>query len=231
MEKKIITVDIVSDIVCPWCWIGKQYFDAAVKAFPNNAGPDIDVQVNWRPYMLDAGIPAEGMPYSEYMKAKFGTGRSDKFKAMREHLEAAAGDAGIAFHFDDIPMRPNTLKAHLLIKWASGQGKAHAASGALFKAFFQDLRDVGDNKVLAEIADDIGMDGKLVTELLETGRDVDKIKVELAYFQKLGVTSVPTFIYNGTFAVSGGQPPEAHQKALEKASTIAAKDIMTVLNP
>ena len=229
MNEKTVIVDIISDIVCPWCWLGKQYFDQAVAATPG-----IDVQINWRPFMLDADIPAEGMPYSDYMKAKFGTGRSDKFKAMREHLEAAAGDAGIAFHFDDIPMRPNTLKAHLLIKWASkngdGQGKAHAASGALFKAFFQDLKDVGDNTVLAGIADEIGMDGKLVTELLETGRDVDKIKAELSYFQKLGVTSVPTFIYNGTFAVSGGQPPEAHEQALQKASTIPAKDIMTMLN-
>jgi len=225
MSKKTVIVDIVSDIVCPWCWLGKQYFDQAVAATP-----DIDVQINWRPFMLDAGIPAEGMPYSDYMKAKFGTGRSDKFKAMREHLEAAAGDAGIEFHFEDIPMRPNTLKAHFLIKWASGQSKAHAASGALFKAFFQDLKDVGDNKVLAGIADTIGMDGKLVTDLLETWRDVDKIKAELVYFQKLGVTSVPTFIYNSTFAVSGGQPSETHINALEKASTIPAKNIMTVLN-
>lgn len=229
MSKKIVTVDIVSDIVCPWCWLGKQYFDKAVAA-----SPDTEVQINWRPFMLDAGIPEEGMPYPDYMKAKFGPkngdGRSDKFKAMREHLETAAGAAGIEFHFDDIPMRPNTLKAHLLIKWAAGQGKAHAASGALFQAFFKDLKDVGDNNVLAAIADDISMDGKLVTELLETGRDVDKIKAELAYFQKLGVTSVPTFIYNGTFAVSGGQPPEAHEQALKKASTTPAKDIMTVLN-
>ncbi|MCF6275194.1 MAG: DsbA family oxidoreductase [Robiginitomaculum sp.] len=220
-----VTVDIISDIVCPWCWLGKQYFDVAVKA-----SPDIDVRVNWRPFMLDAGIPETGMPYQDYMKAKFGTGRNDKFKAMRAHLETAASDAGIEFHFDDIPMRPNTLKAHLLIKWAAGQGKAHEVSGALFKAFFQDLKDVGDDIVLTGIANDIGMDGKLVKELLETGRDVEKIQTELAYFQKLGVTSVPTFIYNGTFAVSGGQPAEAHINALEKASTIAAKDIMTVLN-
>jgi len=89
---------------------------------------------------------------------------------------------------------------------------------------------VGDNTVLAGIADEIGMDGKLVTELLETGRDVDKIKAELSYFQQLSVTSVPTFIYNGTFAVSGGQPSETHINALEKASTIPAKNIMTVLN-
>ena len=225
MPSKTVTIDIVSDIVCPWCWLGKRYLDSAL-----TASPDIKPQRNWRPFMLDAGIPETGIPYPEYMKAKFGTGRSDKFKAMRAHLEAAAGDVGIEFHFDDIPMRPNTLKAHLLIKWATGQGNAHAASGALFKAFFQDLRDVGDNDVLADIANDIGMDGALVRELLETGRDVDKIKAELAYFQKLGVTSVPTFIYNGTFAISGGQPAAAHKDALQKASTIEAKDIMNVLN-
>ncbi len=225
MSKKTVTVDIVSDIVCPWCWLGRQYFDKAVAVAPN-----IDVQINWRPFMLDAGIPEKGMPYSDYMQAKFGTGRSDTFKAMREHLEQASGAAGIEFHFDDIPRRPNTLKAHLLIKWAAGQSKAHAASAALFQAFFQDLRDVGDTEILADIATEIGMDGKLVIELLETGRDVDKLKAELAYFQQLGVTSVPTFIYNGTFAVSGGQPPNAHEQALQKASTLSAKNIMSVLN-
>ncbi len=225
MPSQTVTIDIVSDIVCPWCWLGKQYLDAALLDTP-----DIQVQINWGPFMLDANIPEAGMPYPEYMKAKFGTGRSDKFKAMRAHLESAAGDAGIEFHFDDIPMRPNTLKAHLLIKWAAGQGKAHMASGALFKAFFQDLKDVGDTKVLADIANEIGMDGALVSELLETGRDVDKLKAELAYFQKLGVTSVPTFIYNGTFAISGGQPAAAHKDAIQKASTIETKDIMNVLN-
>lgn len=225
MPPQTVTIDIVSDIVCPWCWLGKQYLDAALVA-----SPDIEAQINWRPFMLDAGIPDGGMPYGDYMKAKFGTGRSDKFKAMRAHLEQAAGDVGIEFHFDDIPMRPNTLGAHLLIKWAADQGKADAASGALFKAFFQDLKDVGDTKALSIIADDIGMDGQLVTELLESGQDVDKVKAELAYFQKLGVTSVPTFIYNGTFAISGGQPAGAHLDALEKASTIEAKDIMSVLN-
>ena len=224
MSENPIIVDIVSDIVCPWCWLGKQYFDEALKA-----APEIDVTVNWRPYMLDTGIPEAGIPYTKYMQQKFGTGRSDKFKAMREHLEQAAGPAGIAFKFDDIPMRPNTLKAHTLMKWAAGQGKAHASAAGLFKAFFQDLKDVGDDKVLASIARDVGMDGALVTELLESGHGQDAVKAELGYFQKLGVTSVPTFIYNGTFAVSGGQPANVHGGALKKALATPPKDIMTVL--
>ena len=224
MSKHPVIIDIVSDIVCPWCWLGKQYLDEAIKAVP-----DTDITINWHPYMLDAGIPESGIPYPEYMQRKFGTGRSDKFKAMREHLEAAAEPAGIIFKFDDIPMRPNTLKAHLFMKWAAGQGKAHTASAALFKAFFQNLQDVGDNKVLAGIAHDIGMDGALVTKLLETGRDKDQVQAELAYFQKLGITSVPTFIYNGTFAVSGGQPANVHGGAIQKALATPPKDIMTVL--
>lgn len=224
MNKKPIIVDIVSDIVCPWCWLGKQYFDEALAA-----SQGVDIQINWRPFMLDAGIPEGGMPYQAYMRKKFGTGRSDKFKTMRAHLEGAADAAGIEFHFDDIPMRPNTLKAHLLIKWAGGQGKAHAASEALFKAFFKDLKDIGDADVLCAIAGDIGMDGALVKDLLDTGRDVEAVQAELAYFQQLGVSSVPTFIYNGTFAISGGQPAGAHTQAIEKALVIEAKDIMTVL--
>jgi len=224
MNKNPIIVDIVSDVVCPWCWLGKQYFDEALTAFP-----DMDVKINWRPFMLDAGIPEGGMPYTEYMQKKFGTGRSDRFKDMRAHLEQAAGPAGIDFKFDDIPMRPNTLKAHTLMKWAAGQGKAHDASEALFKAFFQDLKDVGDIDVLSTIAADIGMDGVLVKDLLETGRDEDAVNAELSYFQKLGVSSVPTFIYSGTFAISGGQPANAHKQAIEKALAIEAKDIMTVL--
>lgn len=224
MNSHPVIIDIVSDIVCPWCWLGKTYLDQAVAQVP-----DTEIQIHWRPFMLDAGIPQSGIPYPEYMQKKFGTGRSDKFKAMRAHLEQAAEPAGIKFKFDDIPIRPNTLKAHQLLKWAAGQGKSHAVSESLFKAFFQELKDIGDNHVLVSLANDNGMDGDLVMQLLEAGRDRQAVQNELAYFQKLGINSVPAFIYNGTFAVSGGQPPDAHIKAIEKASTTPSKDIMTVL--
>ncbi len=222
MNTPTITVDIVSDIVCPWCWLGKKYFDNAIEKTP-----DIDVQVNWRPFMLDAGIPSEGMPYFEYMQKKFGGGPNNKFKTMRNHLEKAAAPAGIAFNFDDIPMRPNTLKAHLLLQLAAEHGKDHAVSEALFKAFFQDLEDIGDLHVLLNIAAENGINKTIAKKFLAAKQD--KLADELAYFQKLGITSVPSFIYNGTFAVSGGQPMEVHKQAIEKASTTTAKDIMTVL--
>lgn len=225
MRAHPITIDIVSDIVCPWCWLGKQYVDAAIKQFP-----DMDVQINWRPFMLDADVPSEGLPYQYYMKKKFGGDRTEQFKAMKKNLVEAAGPAGIEFNFDDIPVRPNTLKAHCLLKLATTQGKSAAASEALFKAFFQDGKDVGDNQVLMQIAKNIGMDSASIQKFTSANNDKAEIQSELAYFQELGVSSVPTFIYNGTFAVAGGQPIDAHLQAIEKASTTPPKDIMTVLS-
>ena len=224
MANAHVTIDIVSDIVCPWCWLGKAYLDQAI-----DKHSDIDVQIKWHPFMLDPETPKDGVPYKEYMRKKFGGGTSDRFKSMRDHLEAASNAAGINFRFDGIPMRPNTLKAHCLVKWAGGQGKAHSVSEHLFRAFFDEHLDVGDSKVLANIADKAGMDGDLVTELLASERDFDTLQSELDYFRNLGISGVPFFIYNGQFSVQGGQPAEVHEQALVKAKTIPARDVMTLL--
>ena len=136
--KALIQVDIVSDIVCPWCWLGVRYFQKAAKQ------SKLEVSLSWRPFMLDPNVPEGGVPYHDYMKAKFGGGPSDRFKAMREALEAAGPGLGIDFKFDDIPMRPNTLDAHRLLRWAQGQSLGDAAADALFQAFFTDHKDVGD---------------------------------------------------------------------------------------
>lgn len=209
-----VTVDIVSDIVCPWCWLGSRYFFEAVKQSP------LQIAVTWRPYMLDPNVPEKGVPYPEYMAKKFGGGPSDRFKAMREHLEAAAPEAGINFKFSDIPMRPNTLNAHRLMRWATGQGKGNACSESLFAAFFDDLKDVGDVDVLKDIAVHIGLDAKLVGDLLASEDDKQSVMEEITYFQQLGVSGVPCFIYGGQFAVQGAQPPETHLAAIEKAAKL-----------
>lgn len=213
-DPGVIQVDIVSDIVCPWCWLGARYFQQAAK----KSGRKINL--TWRPYMLDPTVPAGGVPYETYMKNKFGDGPPDKFKAMREMLEAAAPDAGINFRFGDIPMRPNTLDAHRLMRWAAGQEAGTAAAEALFKAFFDDLRDVGDHAVLKDIAQEAGLDGDLVAELLKSDKDRSAVEEEIAYFRNLGVNGVPCFIYGGQFAVQGAQPPETHLAALEKAASL-----------
>jgi predicted DsbA family dithiol-disulfide isomerase len=210
--KQIIQVDIVSDIVCPWCWLGVRYFQKAAKQSKH------EVKLTWRPYMLDPTVPEEGVAYTNYMKQKFGDGPSDRFKAMREALETQGPNVGIDFKFSKIPMRPNTLNAHRLLKWAQGQDLGDAASEALFMAFFTDLKDVGDHSILKEIAEDIGMDAELVGELLSKEDDKDAVKEEILFFRNLGVNGVPCFIYNGQFAVQGAQPVDTHIQAIDKAA-------------
>ncbi len=212
-----IHVDIVSDIVCPWCWLGTRYLHQALEEVKKN-DPKTKVTLTWRPYMLDPNVPAEGMAYRDYMKSKFGNGPNNRFKAMREHLEAAAPEAGIKFRFNDIPMRPNTLKAHLLMKWAQGQDKGDLVAEALFKAFFEDLRDVGDSDVIIDIAKEIGLDTDIVSDLLAQNKDSDKIMAEIDYFRGLGISGVPSFIYNGSILIQGAQPAQTHIKAIEKAA-------------
>lgn len=216
-SQPAIQVDIVSDIVCPWCWLGKRYFDQAAKASGR------EIEVSFRPYMLDPNVPEGGVPYRDYMKSKFGPdGPSNRFKQMREHLEAAAPDAGINFRFSDIPTRPNTLRAHSLVRWAQGQDKGAAAKEALFEAFFDKLEDIGDIDVLSRIAGEIGMDATLTKELLEQGRDKNSVLEEIVFFQRLGISGVPTFIYNGQFAVQGAQGADVHKQAIDKAASMPA---------
>lgn len=213
-----VELDVVSDIVCPWCWLGKRRLDAAIAALP-----DINVVVHWRPFQLDPNVPKGGQDYGAYMRAKFaasggpGDG-ADRFKPMRDHLMDAAPGAGITFRFDDIPTRPNTLNAHRLVRWAQGQGAADAAAEALFKAFFDDLKDVGDPSVLAEIAGAIGLDASLVAKLLASDRDLAEVEEEEVFFRRLGVASVPTFIANGQVALQGAQDSDALIAFLRKAA-------------
>jgi len=213
-RKKTIQVDIVSDIVCPWCWLGARYFQKAAKQSKH------DVNLTWRPYMLDPTVPEEGMPYAAYMKQKFGDGPTNRFKAMREALEAQGPTVDIDFKFSEIPMRPNTLNAHRLLKWAQGQDLGDATSDALFRTFFTDLKDVGDIAILKEIAEEVGMDAELVSELLAKEDDKNTIREEIMFFRNLGVNGVPCFIYNGQFAVQGAQPVETHLKAIEQAANL-----------
>jgi len=212
--KQAIQVDIVSDIVCPWCWLGVRYFQKAAKLSKH------DVNLTWRPYMLDPTVPEGGVPYTAYMKNKFGDGPKNRFKAMSEALEAQGPTVGIDFKFGQIPMRPNTLNAHRLLKWAQGQDLGDAASDALFRSFFTDLKDVGDHAILKEIAEEIGMDAELVEDLLEKEDDKNAVREEIMFFRNLGVNGVPCFIYNGQFAVQGAQPAEAHLIAMNEAARL-----------
>lgn len=210
-----VSVDIVSDIVCPWCWLGLRYWDQARALVP-----EIQTETLYRPFQLDGAIPPGGVAYKDYMKKKFGDGPNDRFKMMREHLEQAGPAAGITFRFSGIPMRPNTLNAHRVIRWAQGQDLGEAASERLHKAFFDDHLDIGDLAVLTQLSGEIGLDADIVASLLHSDQDSQAVLDEEQFYRRLGVQGVPCFIFNGQFAVSGAEAPEVLADAIRQAASL-----------
>lgn len=207
-------VDMVSDFVCPWCWLGYKQFRLAANA----AHPKPDMTL--RPYMLDPNVPDDGADYKnykDYMRAKFGDGSSDRFKQSRSHLETAGAEIGINFDFGAITRRPNSLNAHRLLKWAQNQDLGPACAEAIFRAFHEQGQDIGDTDTLVTIAEAVGLEGDIVRSLLASDEDKLEIKQEAMFFKGLGVSGVPTFIYNGQFAIQGAQPPDKHARALKDA--------------
>ncbi len=210
--QQSVQVDIVSDVVCPWCWLGYRLFDKARKQIKT------PITLTWRPYMLDPSVPADGMDYKAYMKTKFGDGPSDKFKAMRDMLEEKGPQYGIDFQFSKISRRPNTLNAHRLIRWAqNNENTGTETAEALFDAFFTQGHDIGDVAVLANISEIVGLDPQITADLLATDKDANAVREEIMFFRNLGISGVPTFIYNGEFAVQGAQDPDAHIQAIQQA--------------
>ena len=196
-----IKLDIMSDPICPWCYIGKAHLDRALEAHPNH--PFV---IEWHPFLLNPDMPAEGMDRRAYLEAKFG-GKDGAVRAYAPVVEHAE-KAGLKSDFEGMQRTPNTLDAHRLIHWAGIEGKQTAAVSALFKAYFVDARDIGDPEVLADIADAIGMDASVVLRLLGTDADREDIAARDAHSRSMGVNSVPTFIVAQQHAVPGAQPPE-----------------------
>lgn len=208
-----VQIDIISDIVCPWCWLGWRYLKQAIDE------TKCDIEVGWRAYMLDPNVPAEGVDYKDYMKQKFGDAPDNRFAAMRTQLEAAAPDAGIEFRFDGIPKRANTMASHQLMRWAQGQGRANEMAEALFRAFFTDHQDINDQAVLLGLAKNIDMDTRIIKELYDDKADEKAIVDEIAAFGQMGIRSVPSYVYQGKYLVQGAQPASAHKEMIEKLSS------------
>jgi predicted DsbA family dithiol-disulfide isomerase len=209
-----LEVDMVSDFVCPWCWLGyRQFQRAADRTKPRPV-------LTFRPYMLDPSVPEGGADYRAYMKDKFGDKPDSRWTAMREHLETEGPNYGIAFDFKAITRRPNTLDAHRLMRWAQGQDVGEKCAVALFKAYLERGEDIGDHDVLCRIAGEIGLDAELTRDLLAGEDDKIDIQNEVMFFRGLGVSGVPTFIYAGQMAVQGAQPPEAHRKVMADAALL-----------
>jgi predicted DsbA family dithiol-disulfide isomerase len=211
-----VTIDIVSDAVCPWCFVGQRNLEAALGMIG-----DAKVEVRWRPYQLDATIPQGGMSRKDYLTRKFGP---DGYGKMNQRLIDLGKERGIAFAFDRIERSPNTLDAHRVIRWAQATGHQHALVEALFKLYFEEGRDIGDRDLLADVAAAHGLDRAQVRARLDTETDKDAVREEIASAQRLGVNGVPFFIFGGKYALSGAQPPQTIAQVIEKTKAEAAPE-------
>lgn len=204
-----LQIDVISDVMCPWCFIGKRRLERAFALMP-----DIDPDVRWRPFQLDATIPPEGMSRQDYLDRKFGRERAREVYGRI----AAAGEAeGIAFAFDRIQVSPNTLNAHRLIRWSAGAGRQDAVVERLFQLYFLEGEDVGRTDVLVQAAEDAGIEGADVRALLETDADKDLVEQEIAVAHQMGVTGVPAFLFGRRYIVMGAQAPELLAQAAVQA--------------
>jgi len=193
-------IDIVSDTVCPWCFIGKRRLERALAE-----RPQLEVQIGWRPFELNPDMPPAGLDRGQYLQLKFGG--PERAARIYNSIAATGADEGIPFAFDRIRRTPNTLSSHRLIRWATGLGVQNAVVERLFSGYFIDGVDVGDHGVLAGIAADCGMDPVLTRELLDRGDDLDIVKAEEQVARRMGINGVPCFIIDRKYAVSGAQDP------------------------
>lgn len=216
--RQSIVVDVVSDVVCPWCFVGQKRLDRAVSNLP-----DIDVEIRWRPYQLDPTIPQGGKDRRQYMIEKFGS--EERIRQVHQRLEALGAQEGIDFAFDAIRIAPNTLDAHRVIRWASaaGQDVQNRLVRRLFQLNFEQGADIGDHSVLIAAAREAGMDAAVVETLLPTEADVDAVGSEIATASRMGITGVPCFLLEGKYAVMGAQEAEALADAIRQVAAAKSR--------
>lgn len=215
-----LQIEMVSDLVCPWCWVGLRRFKGAMALVP-----DLDVEILFRPFELDPTVPAGGVDYKEYMKQRFGSDQSKgRANQMRDALIQYGEEEGIPFNFDLITRRPSSFNAHRLVRWAQGQNLGLAAKEALFEAFFSKGEDIGDHEVLVTIASKIGLDSNLVSDLLAGDADVENTKNEQNLFRQMGISGVPTFIAHRQIAVQGAETSEKIARFLTSAAEQAPSE-------
>jgi len=217
-EANAITVDVVSDVVCPWCFIGQKRLDKAVAA----AG-DVDVHIRWRPFQLDPTIPPQGKDRREYMRAKFGS--DERIREIHARIEPLGEAEGISFAFDAIKVAPNTLDAHRLIRWAGAAGEAvqNTLVRRLFQLNFEEGVNIGDHAVLVEAAREAGMDASVVASLLPTDADVEAVRTEIATASRMGISGVPCFLLEGKYAVMGAQDVDTLADAIREVAAAKAR--------
>ncbi|WP_334177216.1 DsbA family oxidoreductase [Pseudoxanthobacter sp.] len=209
-----VTVDVVSDVVCPWCFLGKHRLDRAIAMVP-----EVTVEVHFRPYILDESVPPAGVERTAWMEARFGHGGDGpaRIRAVHESLTELGAAEDIPFAFDAIRLQPSSLDAHRLIRWAGVEGVQDEMVERLFRLFFCEGADIGDAAVLRTAAEACGMDGAMVARLLASDADTQAVAQEIETARRIGVTGVPCFIFDGRLAVMGAESAETLAMAIRQA--------------
>ena len=207
--SKPLLIEIASDVVCPWCYIGKRRLEKALESLKG----EVEARIEWLPFQLNPGMPAGGMARADYRRQKFGS--LEKGRALDARVAQEGAGEGIAFAFERMQRTPNTVAAHRLIDLAQKQGKGDAVVAALFRAYFEEAQDIGDEAVLKEIAERAGVAGRPDEKVLE------EVKEKEERVRDLGISGVPTFIFNKTSGLSGAYPPEMLAQAIREAAAAA----------
>jgi predicted DsbA family dithiol-disulfide isomerase len=204
----MMRIDIYSDIVCPWCFVGKRRLERALTSVGG------DICVAWRPFQLNPTMPLDGMDRTIYLKAKFGS--LEAFGRMEEQLLAAGKDEQIPFAFEKVKRTPNTFAAHRLVWYAEQQGRQDATVESLFRGYFTEGVDIGSMPVLTQLAGRAGLDVAVVEAFLRSEEGTTEVKAEEAVGRRLGISGVPYFVLNGKIAISGAQPPDIFVSAIRQ---------------
>jgi predicted DsbA family dithiol-disulfide isomerase len=206
-----LTIDVVSDVVCPWCFIGKSRLEKALAL-----KPDIAVEVRYHPYFLNPWVPREGMSREQYLTTKFGS--PERYKGIAGRVAQAAADEGLTYAVDKMKRQPNTLDCHRLILWAGADGKSAAMKQRLMELYFTEGADLSDREVLVQAAADVGMDADTTRGMLASDADVQQVENAANTAKQAGIDGVPTFILGGVAAVTGAQSPELLAQAIEQVA-------------
>ena len=213
----MIKLDIFSDPVCPWCYLGKANLDRALAAHP-----DHPFEIEWHPFQLNPEMAAEGVDKRDYLLDRFGD--AAKLAQIHQRFRDIAAQNGVTMDPDTPKQIPNTLNAHRLIHWAGLEGRQTLMVSALMRAYWVEGRDIGDLAVLADVAAEAGMDRAVVARLLASDADLDVIQKREAHARQRGVSAVPTFLIANKYVVSGAQPPEMWAKAIEEMTVAGSAE-------
>jgi len=219
-DRAVMPIDVISDVVCPWCFIGRRRLGEALSLYAERDS-GFRPLVSWHPFQLNPGLPQEGIDRRAYIEAKFGG--TQRATEVYERVRAAGQTVGIDFAFDRIERQPNTRDAHRLISWAQARGNAEDVVERLFRAYFLEGRFIGDREVLAAIASEAGFSLDEARAYLESDAGTDTIEAMDKRVREIGVTGVPFFIFDGKVGVSGAQEASALVAAMSEAAAAESR--------